>query len=87
MQKLEFLNLEPKTHYLGVLGSNFEKSLPHLKSAPSNLPYCKFWYKNLKFLNLITKMPDLRILGLEFKNIIAIFGILESVLLQHLVQK
>ena len=32
-------------------------------------------------------MPDLRILGLEFKNIIAIFGILESVLLQHLVQK
>ena len=43
MQKLEFLNLEPKMLYLGVLGSHFEKPLSYLKSAPSKLPYCKVW--------------------------------------------
>ena len=32
--------------YLGVLGSNFEESLSHLKSVPSKWPYCKDWYKN-----------------------------------------
>ena len=30
MQKLKFLNLEPKTFYLGVLESNFEKILSFL---------------------------------------------------------
>ena len=43
MQKLEFLNLEPKMLYLGVLGSHFEKPLSYLKSALSKLPYCKVW--------------------------------------------
>ena len=33
MQKLELLNLEAKMPHLGVLGSNFEKQLSHLKSA------------------------------------------------------
>ena len=46
MQKLEFLNLEPKMPYLGVLGSNFEKTWSYLKSAPLNLPICKIWRKN-----------------------------------------
>ena len=45
MQKLEFQNHEPKMPYLGVLGSNFEKPLPYLQSAPSNL-LAKFRAKN-----------------------------------------
>ena len=32
--------------YLIVLGSNFEKPLSHLKSAPSNLPVAEFRAKN-----------------------------------------
>ena len=58
--------------FLGVLGSNFEKPLSLLKSAPSNLPYCKIWSKKEKFLKLEPKMPDFHILGLELQNIIAI---------------
>ena len=31
--------------YLGALGSNVEKALSYLKSAPSSLPYCKVMSK------------------------------------------
>ena len=61
--------------YLGVLGCNFENPLSYLKSAPSNLPYCKDWCKKLKSFNLGPKMSDLRILGVEFEHIIFIFEI------------
>ena len=43
--KTRILNLMPKMPYLGVLGRNFKKPLSYLKSAPSNLPYCKHWCK------------------------------------------
>ena len=75
MQKLEFLNLETKMPYLGVLGSNFEKTLSYLKSAPSNFPCWKVSCKKKKVLNLGQKMPDLCILGQELENIIVIFEI------------
>ena len=61
--------------YWSVLGSNFEKPLSHLRSAPSNLPCCNVLCKKWKFLNLGLKMSDFRILGLEFENIIVIFEI------------
>ena len=60
--------------YLSVLGCEFEKPMSYLKSAPSNLPYCKVWCKNYKSLNLGRKMPYLHIFGLEFVNIIVIFN-------------
>ena len=34
--------------FVGVLGSYFEKSLSYLKSAPSNMPYCKVRCKKKK---------------------------------------
>ena len=82
MQKLEFLNLEPGMGYLGVLDSNLEKPLPYLQSLLWNLPCCKVWYKKLKSLNWGLKMPDFRIMDLEFENIIVIFeaSVLEFVL-------
>ena len=74
--------------YLGFLGSNFERPLSCLKSAPSNLPCCKVSCKRSKFLNLGPKMPDFCILGLEFENIIVKFeiNVLEFVLPQGLAQ-
>ena len=75
MQKLEFLNLEPKMPYLGVLGSNFEKPLSSLKSAPSKLSYCNVWCKKQNPFNLKPNIPDLHTLGLKFENIIVIFEI------------
>ena len=89
MQKLEFLNLEPKMCYLGVLASNFEQSVLYFKSAPSNLPCCNVLFKKKKFLNFGPKMSDFRILELEFEKIIVIFeiSIFEFVLLQSFVQK
>ena len=75
--------------YLYVFGSNFENTFSHLQSASLNLSYCKVWCKKQKSLNLGPKVPDFRILGLEFENIIAIFeaSILEFVLTSSLVQK
>ena len=75
--------------YLGVLNNNFGKPSSYLKSAPPNLPYCKVWCNKYKSLNLGLKMLDLRILGLEFENIIVIFevSVLKFVLWQSLVQK
>ena len=40
--------------YLGVLGSNIEKTVLYLKSAPLNLSYCKVWCKK-NILKLWTK--------------------------------
>ena len=60
--------------YLSVLGCDFEKPMSYLKSAPSNLSYCKVWCKKYKSLNLGRKMPYLHIFGLEFVNIIVIFN-------------
>ena len=45
MQKWQFLNLGLRMSYLGVLGSDSEKLLSYLNSAPSNLCYCKVWCK------------------------------------------
>ena len=62
--------------YLSVFDSNFEKPLPYLKSAPSNLLCCKVSCKNKKkMLHLRPKISDFRILGLELDNIIVIFEI------------
>ena len=61
--------------YLGALGSNFEKLLLYLKSAPSNLSHCLVWCRNKKFLNLGLKMLDLCIFGLGFENNYFIFEI------------
>ena len=44
--KIKILKFGTRNAYLGVLGSNFEKLLSHLKLAPSNLSYCKVWWKN-----------------------------------------
>ena len=41
MQKLEFLNLEPKMPYFDDLGSNFEKPFSYFQSTPPKLPYSK----------------------------------------------
>ena len=49
------------------LGKNFKKLLPYLKSAASNLPYCKI-YKARKIPKFVTKMPYLGIFRLKFKN-------------------
>ena len=38
--------------YLDVLGSNFEKLMSYLKSAPSNLSHCKFDAKVRKKIKL-----------------------------------
>ena len=38
--------------YLGVLGINFEKLFLFMKSALSNLSYCKFWCKKKNSLIL-----------------------------------
>ena len=46
MEKFEFLNLEPKISYLGVLGTNFGEPLWYLKTSPSNLLHCKACGKN-----------------------------------------
>ena len=56
---------------LSVFGSNFEKPLSYLKLAHSKLSYYKYWFKKI-ILKFGTKMPDLGILGLEFKNTIVI---------------
>ena len=61
--------------YLGVLGSNFEKPQSYLKSAAFYWPYCKGWCKKQNLFNLGPKIPDVRILGLEFEHIIIIFEI------------
>ena len=39
----KILKFGTKNALLGVLGSNFEKPLSYLKSAPSNLRYTKCW--------------------------------------------
>ena len=87
IQKLEFLNLESKMPYLGVLDSNFEKPSSYLKSEAYSLPYGKVWCKKQKSLNLGLKTSDLHILGLE--NIIVIFeiSIIDFALLESLVRK
>ena len=46
LQKQKFLNLDSKMPCLGFYGSRFQKLLPYLKSAPSNLSYSKILYKN-----------------------------------------
>ena len=50
MQKLVQIkktsDLVPKIRYLGIFDSNFEKLLPYLKKAPSNLWKCKVLGKN-----------------------------------------
>ena len=44
--KTQSKNLVPKIRYLGIFGCNFEKLLPYLKKAPSNLWKCKVLGKN-----------------------------------------
>ena len=56
---------------LSVLGSNFEKTLSYLQSAPSNLPYSKVWCQKEKSLNLGPKMPDFCILGMDLKKFLS----------------
>ena len=63
MHKLEFLNLEPKMPYLGVLGSSFEKPLSYLKSASLNLPCCKVSCKKIKILKFGTENGRFRYFG------------------------
>ena len=63
LQKQKFLNLDSKMPCLGFYGSRFQKLLPYLKSAPSNLSYSKILYKN--FLYLGPKIPDFGIFRLE----------------------
>ena len=75
MQKLEFLNLEPKMPCLRVLDSNFKKPLSYLQSALSNLCNCKSLQKKKKSLNLEPQIPYLGIFELEFENDIVIFEI------------
>ena len=60
---------------LSVLGSNFEKTLSYLQSAPLNSPYSKVWCQKEKSLNLEPKMSDFCILGMEFENIIVILEV------------
>ena len=88
VQKLEILNLEPKMSYLDVLGSYFEKPLSCLESAPSNLPYCKVWFKNKNF-KFGTKNARFPYMGLELEIIIVIFEIslLKFVLSLSMMQK
>ena len=52
MQKLEFLNLEPKMPYFDDLGSNFEKPYPEFALFPSlvqKVKILKFGTKNAWF--------------------------------------
>ena len=55
-QKYKYL---PKITYSGIFDSNFEKLLSYLKSAPSNLSYCKVWCKK-KLLKFGTKNVEFR---------------------------
>ena len=40
---------------MGVFGSNSEKPLSYLRSAPSKFPYSKIWCKKIKILNFGNK--------------------------------
>ena len=54
--------------YLGVLGINFEKLFLFMKSALSNLSYCKFWCKNKNSLILDQKYVACVFLDKNFKK-------------------
>ena len=54
--------------YLGVLGINFEKLFLFMKSALSNLSYCKFWCKKKNSLILDQKYVACVFLDKNFKN-------------------
>ena len=52
---------------------NLKRIPPYLKSAPSNLSYCKILEKKQKFLILGPKIPYLGIFGMEFENNIVMY--------------
>ena len=63
--------------------------MSYLKSAPLKFGLLQNFAKKQKCLNLGPEMPDLGILGLEFKNNIVIFEIstFKFVLLQNVPEK
>ena len=59
------LNLKPKLSYMGILDWNLKKLLLYLKSAPSNLSYCKASYKKKLWV------LDQNLLGYNLKKLLS----------------
>ena len=66
--EIKILKFGTKTALVSHFGQEFQKLMPYLKSASSNLSTCKVSSKNKSILNLGPKIPYLGIFGLEFNK-------------------